>query len=149
MIHVEMETLIDRPIDEVFSQLTDLNGYNAWMSKSGLFQASEQTSSESVGIGTTFRDRLRHGEATGEIVAFQRPTSVAFRQTVKLLGVPCLESRPRYSLEEEEGRTRVRHVAEGECRGVFRIFEGVFAKIAEAERRRTLVGLKRSLESPP
>lgn len=147
MIHIEIDALIDRPMEEVFDRLADLNGYNAWMPRSGLFRESEQTSGERVGLGTTFRDRINYGEAIGEIVDFRRPRSVGFRQTVKLFGLPCLESRPRYTLEEE-GRTRVHHVAEGNCRGVFKIFEGAFAKIAESERRKTLIGLKRSLESP-
>jgi len=100
----------------------------------------------SVGEGTTFLDTIKRGVARGEVVEYQKPTRVAFRQTVHLLGMRVLESRPRYELSESNGKTHVHHVAEGNGIGVFRLVEAFFKPVARAERERTVRALKLSLE---
>lgn len=147
MIHVEIDVSIRRPMDEVFERITNIAGYNYWMPRGGLFRESRQTSDGPAVRGTTFVDTIRHGRADGEIVDLEKPSRVEFRQTVRVLGVNVLESRPAYTLEEREGVTRVHHVAEGRGIGVFKLLEPVFRQVARAERTRTVKALKRSLES--
>lgn len=147
MIHIELETTINKPVEAVFDRLADIPGYNDWMSKSGLFRESEQTSEGPPGEGTTFTDRVRRGKSVGEISDFRRPDRIAFRQTVYYLGMKLMESRPEYILEKRNGKTRVRHIAEGELYGLFGYLEAIVKKIALAERKRTLNALKNSFKN--
>lgn len=145
MIRVEVETTIDRPIEEIFDRLTNIPGYNRWMPSDGLLSESRQISSGAVGNGTMFKDRIRHGSARGQVVLFNRPTQLAFHQTVKILGMKVLESHPSYTLSPlPDGSTKIHHEAEGYGIGIFRLFEWALKPVARAERRRTVRALKRS-----
>ena len=52
MVRVELDTVIARPIDDVFGRLTHLSEYSCWMPKLGVFIRSNQTSQGPVGVGT-------------------------------------------------------------------------------------------------
>ncbi|WP_455381551.1 hypothetical protein [Salinispira pacifica] len=101
---------------------------------------------EPPGRGVSFVDRLRNGTAHGRIVEYELPTRIAFRQTVKLLGMTIFESRPSYSFEREGDLTRVHHNAEGDGRRLVRLLEAAIRPVAMAERKRTIASLKRSFE---
>ena len=48
-VRYETRTTIDRPISDVFALLADLDGYRAWMPRTGLFRRSGQTSDGPLG----------------------------------------------------------------------------------------------------
>ena len=143
MIQVELQTLIDQPIDIVFDRLTDFTSYNEWMPDSSLLIESKQTSDD-VGVGTTFSDKVKYGKVKGEVTLFIPPNEVAFRQTVWMMGIKLMESRPAYSLESKDSATFVRHRVKGNLFGVFTLFEPIVRKIVEKERERTVYALKTS-----
>jgi hypothetical protein len=99
-----------------------------------------------VGEGTTYYDRGRMGTFRGEIAEFRAPTRVAFRKSLRWLGVEVMEARPAYELVRTQSGTKVRHRAEGRLFGIFGLMEPVVARVARGERRRTVEGLKASLE---
>jgi uncharacterized protein YndB with AHSA1/START domain len=114
MIRVEMNTVVARPIEESFGRLTDLSDYSRWRPKLGIFIRCGQTSEGLVGEGTTYYDRGRRGTFRGEIVEFRPPTRVAFRESLRWLGVKVMEARPAYELVRTQTGTEVRHTAEGQ-----------------------------------
>ena len=146
MMRVEMNTVIARPIEDVFGRLTDLSGYSRWMPRLGIFLRCAQTSEGPVGEGTTYYDRGLMGTFRGEIVEFRAPTGVAFRESLRWLGVEVMEARPSYELIPTRTGTEVRHRAEGRLFGVFGLMEPVVARVARGERKRTVEALKASLE---
>ena len=146
MMRVELNTVVARPIEDVFARLTDLSGYSRWMPRFGIFLESGQTSEGSVGEGTTYYDRGLMGTFRGEIVEFSSPRRVAFRETLRWLGVEVMEARPAYELVSTQTGTEVRHTAEGRLFGIFGLMEPVVARVARGERRRTVQALKASLE---
>jgi uncharacterized protein YndB with AHSA1/START domain len=146
MIRVELNTAVARPIEDVFGRLTDLSDYSRWMPKLGMFVRSAQTSEDPVSIGTSYYDRTRMGTFRGEIVEFDAPTKVAFRESLRWLGVKVMEARPAYELVPTQTGTEVRHTAEGQLFGIFRLMEPVIARVARGERKRTVEALKASLE---
>ena len=81
MVKVELDTVIARPIDDVFGRLVALSDYSRWMPKLGVFITSNQTSEGPVGVGTTYYDKGWMGSFVGEIVEFHAPTRVAFRRS--------------------------------------------------------------------
>lgn len=146
MIKVEVQTRIDRPIEEVFDRLANLASYSEWMPESSLLIESNKTSDGDIGMGTTFSDKVKFGKAVGEITQFQRPKKLAFRQILLVMGMEVMESRPAYNLETQNGTTVVQHHAEGDLFGGFKLFEPWVAKLAESERKRTVYALKESFQ---
>lgn len=143
-MRVERQAVIARPITDVFDQLADIGGYSGWMPKTGLFGSCRAIAN---GATTGYWDSSRIGRWRGHIDVFDRPTRLAFRQTLRWFGTNVMEARPSYLLESEHGATTVRHVAEGELFGMFRVIKPVTALLAKRERRLILEALKRSLEA--
>lgn len=147
MIQVEAETVIERPIEEIFDRLVNIPNYPKWLPKSRIFLDTRKTSEGPVSQGTTFEDKTRIGIFDGEVTDFQRPTKVTFRMRLRWLGISVMESRPAYSLEPIDSGTNVHLVAKGELYGLFKLMRPYVALRAREERIRTLKVLKKSLES--
>ena len=145
-VRYETRTTIDRPIGDVFARLANLDGYRAWMRRTGLFRRCGQTSDGPLGLGTAYFDATRMGTFHGEVIAFEPPARIGFRETLRWFGSDLMEARPEYILESEQDTTIVHHVAEGELFGVMRLMKPVAALMARSERTRTVESLRRSLE---
>ena len=146
-VRYETRTTIDRPISDVFARLADLDGYGAWMRRTGMFRRSGQTSDGPLGLGTAYLDATRMGTFRGQITDYQAPSRIRFRETLRWFGSDLMEARPEYLLEADRDRTIVHHVAEGELFGMMRLMKPVAALLARSERARTIESLRRSLES--
>ena len=146
MLRIELVTVIARPIDDVFSRLTELSEYSRWMPKLGVFINTRQTSEGPVALGTTYDDKGWMGTFVGEVVEFHAPTRVAFKETLKWLGVTVMEARPEYELVSTPTGTEVHHTADGRLFGIFNVMEPAVAWMARGERGRTVHALKDSLE---
>jgi uncharacterized protein YndB with AHSA1/START domain len=146
MVRVELNAVIARPIDDVFDRLTDISAYSQWMPKLGVFIRSRQTSEGPVGLGTSYYDKGWMGTFVGEVSEFHAPTAVAFRETLRWLGVTVMEARASYELVSTRTGTEVHHTAEGRLFGIFNIMQPVLARVARGERERTVHALKDSLE---
>jgi uncharacterized protein YndB with AHSA1/START domain len=146
-VRYETRTTIDRPIGDVFARLADLDGYRAWMPRTGLFRRSGQTSAGPVGLGTAYFDATRMGTFRGEVSDYEPPARIGFRETLHCFGSDLMEARPRYVLEADGDKTIVHHVAEGDLFRVMRLMKPVAALLARSERARTVESLRRSLES--
>ena len=146
-ITVEMNEVIACPVGQAFVRATDLDHYEDWMPRSGVFRSSRQTSAGPMAAGTTFIDRGRMGTFAGDVVEFAPPSRVVYRERLRWLGRPVLEARIRYEFRATPGGTAVHHVAESELRGFFRIMRPMVKMIGPGERKRTLGGLKRALEA--
>ncbi len=112
-VRYETSTTIDRPISDVFERLADLDGYRAWMRRTGLFRRSGQTSDGPLGQGTTYLDATRMGTFRGEVTDYEAPARIGFRETLRWFGSELMEARPNYILEADGDKTIVHHVAEG------------------------------------
>jgi len=146
MVRVELDAVIARPIDDVFGRLIDLPEYSRWMPRLGVFIRSGQTSEGPIGVGTTYYDRGWMGTFLGEIMEFQAPSRVVFKEKLQWLGVTVMEARPEYNLVSTQTGTRVHHTAEGRLFGIFNVMTPLVAWMARAERRRTVRALRDSLE---
>lgn len=146
-MHVEVDTRIDRPVEDVFERLARLSEYSRWLPRSIVFTTCRQTSPGPVGPGTTYDDVTKLGTLRGEVHDLAAPHRIAFRETLRWLGRPVMEARMEYALRPDAaGRTEVHHVAEGELRGALGLVEPLVAMIARRERQRTIDALKRSFE---
>jgi hypothetical protein len=87
------------------------------------------------------------GTFHGQITAYQPPSRIGFRETLRWFGSDLMEARPEYFLEADQGRTIVHHVAEGGLFGLMRVMKPIAALLARSERTRTVESLRRSLGS--
>ncbi|MFO7893948.1 MAG: SRPBCC family protein [Longimicrobiales bacterium] len=117
MIRVEIEETIDRPTEEVFERLIDMDRYAEWMPESWFYITSRKDTDGPVKVGTRYTDVTRLGAVRGEVAELERPRRVVFH-----------------------------YVAEGRLQGAFRALRPVIQWIANGERRRTVAALKASLE---
>src|SRR5881628_3594492 len=106
-VRYEASTTIDRPIDDVFARLADLDGYRTWMRRTGLFRRSGQTSDGPLGPGTAYMDATRMGTFRGQITDYEPPSRIGFRETLRWFGSDLMEARPEYLLEADRDRTIV------------------------------------------
>jgi uncharacterized protein YndB with AHSA1/START domain len=146
-VRVELDAVIARPIDEVFSRLIDLSDYSRWMPRFGVFIKSGQISAGPVGVGTTYYDRGWMGTFLGEVIEFKAPSRIVFKETLQWFGVTVMEARPEYDLMCTQSGTRVHHIAEGRLLAIFTAMKPLVAWIARAERGRTLRALRDSLNA--
>jgi hypothetical protein len=86
------------------------------------------------------------GTFRGEVTAYEPPSRIGFRETLRWFGSDLMEARPEYTLEADQNKTIVHHVAEGELFGMMRLMKPVAALLARSERSRTVGSLRRSLE---
>ena len=146
-VRYQTRATIDRPVSDVFARLADLDGYRTWMRRTGLFRRSRQTSDGPVGRGTAYVDATRMGAFRGEVTDYEPPARIGFRETLRWFGSDLMEARPQYTLEADQDKTIVHHVAEGELFGLMRLMKPAAALLARSERARTVEALRRSLES--
>lgn len=146
-IRYETRTTIHKPIADVFGRLADVNDYETWMRRTGVFRRSGQTSEGPIGLGTTYFDATRMGTFRGEVTDYDQPTRIGFRESLHWFGSDLMEARPDYTLEADGDKTIVHHVAVGELFGAMRLMKPLAALLAKSERARTVKSLRRSLES--
>jgi len=147
MFQLRFERHIERPIEDVFARLIDIDGYEDWLPQSLIFKGGGlKAPDREIEVGTRFIDRTPFGRFHGEVTELDPPRRVAFKQSVRMFGSLAFISKPSYTLESTDNGTRVIHDAVGETHGPTRFFEPLVRVLASRERRRTIDQLKRSLE---
>lgn len=148
MIEVQLDRTINRPIQQVFEHLTDIERYPQWMPRKSILRDCTQDSPGSVGQGTLYTDKTSFGTVHGEVAAYQAPTRVVFHYAMRWFGRTVMEGWPGYTLERAgSARTVVHHHAKARLWGPLRLLQPIIQHIANNERRRTIDALKTALES--
>ncbi len=142
MVNMEVSVVINRPLGEVFTKLTDLENNERW--RSGTIQA-EKTSAGDVGVGTTYRmvnsafGRRMEGEA--EVTEFEPNRRFV---TKNRSGVPIETER---IFEPVEGGTRVTFTVKAELAGFFQLAEPLVAGMGKRRLESDVADLKDLLEA--
>jgi uncharacterized protein YndB with AHSA1/START domain len=143
MTKLESNVLINRPIEEVFAFMTDVEKMSQWMAE--LVEA-KQTSGGLVGGGTTLSAVAnplgRRAESTQEVTEYEPNRKFAFKST----SGPA-ESKDEYTFESVEGGTKVIRVAEAEMSGLFKLAEPVVARMMRRQFETNFAHLKDLLEA--
>lgn len=148
MIELEVEAVIERPIEEVFARLADIDHYREWLPKSFIFKGGGLVApTEEVGQGTEFIDITPLGRLRGTVTQFQPPARIGFEQTLRRWGKHVFVSRPSYELTAKAGGTHVRHHGEAELSRALAFADPLVRRLALRERSRVVEELKRSLET--
>jgi uncharacterized protein YndB with AHSA1/START domain len=146
-VRVEIDEIIERPVEQAFERATDLSHYEDWMPRNGVFKKCSQVSDGPIGPGTALVDHGRMGTFRGEVAEFHKPSRMVFDERLRWFGIPVVDAHLQYEFTAVSQGTAVHHVAESQFHGLFRLMRPFVAVIGRGERRRTVSALKRSLES--
>jgi carbon monoxide dehydrogenase subunit G len=136
MARVELSLWIDRPPEEVYAYLTDLDRIREWQ------PATQDVRVESAECYVQVM-RMMGKTVECRIDVAQREPPRCF--AIRTRGGP-VDFSVVHTLEGEHGGTRLRVEGEGEATGVFRLGGGVAVKAAEQELRRSFERLKKVVE---
>ena len=145
MAGFKQSVVINRPVEQVFAFVSDLENDPPWSGAAEM----RRTSPGPVGIGTTFqqRDRLlgRRLELTLRVVGYEPNRKITLRTTSKRLSF----AGTRMVEPVGEDATRVTFVGGGRAGGVWRLAEPLLVAVGGPRLRTQLGRLKRLLESQP
>ena len=145
MARFRQSVVINRPVEQVFAFISDLENDPPWSGAAEM----RRTSPGPVGVGTTFqqRDRLlgRRLELTLRVVGYEPDRKVTITTASRRLSF----SGTRMVEPVGQGATRVTFVGAGRAGGVWRPAEPLLAAVGGRRLRRQLGRLKRLLESQP
>jgi uncharacterized protein YndB with AHSA1/START domain len=140
-VRFQVEIDIDRPPEDVFARLTDIERLPEWQNS-----AASASADNPLGKDTRIREtrRLmgREFQVVHEVTAFDPPN----RFDVESVEGP-LPLTIRHTLEPSGGGTHLEVVAEAQPKGMLRFAAAGIAKTAESELRRDFERLKELLES--
>ncbi len=139
MIRIELTLAIERPPEDVFELLSDIERLPEWQS-SAIEAHTEGPLAE--GSRVTEKRRLLGREVDSELEVVEPPK----RLTLRSLGGP-VNFTVDHELVEEGGGTQLTFVAEAEPGAFLRLAERVLARKAEQEFRKDFERLKELLEA--
>jgi carbon monoxide dehydrogenase subunit G len=143
MARAEHTVVVERPPEEVFAFLTDLQTVPEW--QSGAVEVREP--GEPLAVGTTYVEVLKflgkRIEATVEVTEYKPGRSFAIRT---LSGPIPFEVRHRLE-SSDGGATRLHVVLEGEPGGFFKLAEPLVMRTAQHQLANDFAALKRMVEA--
>jgi len=143
MIQFEISTLIDRPVQEIYTFLSNPLNLPRWQT---MILDVQQISKGPMGPGATFSTRGemlgRRIEGIGEIVEFEPPLKFGYQASAGPITV-----RVGFALKPVGSGAKVTLSARGEPGGMFKLAEGMLARQVKSQMEENLVRLKRLLES--
>lgn len=124
MIEFEKSIFINRPQQEVFDFVTNLNNDPKWQST---IESVEQTSNGGIGTGSTWRYNVkflgRNVNSEIEMTSYDPPTEAS----VKAIGGP-VPFENTYKFESVDGGTQMSIIGKGDLGGFFKLAEGLVRK---------------------
>jgi uncharacterized protein YndB with AHSA1/START domain len=145
MAEMQFETVIHRPIADVFALIADLPNYDKWLPSSNLYGSVTEYTDLPVRAGTRYVDVGKSSRMTGAVTLFEPPTRISFRQeSVSLFGGLTVEMR--YTLAAEGDNTRVTRHLTVKPSGGFSLLQPVLLRAIRKESERILATMKAYLE---
>ena len=99
------------------------------------------------GLGTTYIDQGWMGSFRGDVVEFQKPSRVVFRETLSWFGSPVMVVDLLYEFSPAGEGTALHHTAETDLHGMMRLMKPMVRIVGRGERQRTVKALKKAAES--
>jgi carbon monoxide dehydrogenase subunit G len=143
MIQFAQSVLIERPVDEVFSFISDFENEPAWCEE---VVRTQQTSEGPVGVGSTFTDHVefmgRTMESAYAVLDYQPNESITIETSSG--PVPFVAT---YSFEDAGGATKLAIAADAEPGGFFKLASPLIRRQLDKQWERNFANLKRLLEA--
>ena len=142
MINLDLGTLIDKPVKDVFAFVTNPNNMSKWNSA---VISMQQITPGAVGMGTKFKNvgemLGRRIEGEMQVVAFEPDTKYGFQMNAGPMQVNVV-----LSFKTVGTGTKINLNAQGNPAGVFKLAEGVMQGRVKSMMEENLARLKSVLE---
>lgn len=142
MINLDLGTLIDRPVKDVFEFVTNPNNMSKWNSA---VISLQQITPGAVGMGTKFKNvgemLGRRIEGEMQVVAFEPDSKYGFQMNAGPMQVNVV-----LSFKTVGTGTKINLNAQGNPAGVFKLAEGVMQGRVKSMMEENLARLKSVLE---
>ena len=142
MINLDLGTLIDRPVQDVFAFVTNPNNMSKWNSA---VVSMEQITPGAVGLGTKFKNigemLGRRIEGEMQVIAFEPDSKYGFQMNAGPMQVNI-----NLSFKTVGTGTKLSLNAQGNPAGVFKLAEGVLQGRVKSMMEENLARLKSVLE---
>jgi uncharacterized membrane protein len=143
MIELSSSVVINRPVDEVFSYVTDADNLSHWMSE--LVEA-EQASKGPVGVGTKINAVAnvlgRRVESIQEVTKYESNSKFA----IKSASGP-VENEDVFTFEPVVNGTKVTRKTKGDISGFFKMTEPLVTRMLKRQFETNFANLKDLLEA--
>ena len=143
MNKIEISTVINRPVEEVFAATSNPENYPKWISTS---REAKITSQGPVGVGTTYRAVAtflgRRIESDVEFTEYEPNRKIA----QKSISGP-FPAENSTAFERVDGGTRVTLALKGELGGFFKLAEPLLVSTLKRQVEADLANLKELMES--
>jgi uncharacterized protein YndB with AHSA1/START domain len=144
MIRAEQSVFINRPPDEVFRFVSDVEKWDQW---AGEMVEVRKISEGPVGVGTTFSAAVKflgqRSDSEQEITEYEPGN----RLGIRVSSGPVAGSTAVFSFESVEGGTKVTEAVEGETGGLWKVADPLLARMIERQYATNLGNLKDLLEA--
>ncbi len=142
MINIDLGTLIDKPIKDVFAFVADPNNMTRWNSA---VVSLEQVTPGDVGVGTKFKTvgemMGRRMEGEMQVIAYEPDTKCGFQ-----VNAGPMQVNLTITFKTVGTGTKIRLNAQGNPAGVFKLAEGVMAGRVKTMMEENLARLKSQLK---
>lgn len=143
MIELNSSVVINRPVEQVFSYVTEVENLSKWMSE--LVEA-EQASNGPVSVGTKISAVAnvlgRRVESIQEVSKYKLNSKFA----IKSASGP-VENEDEFTFEPVTGGTKVTRLTEGDIAGFFKIAEPLVVRMLSRQFETNFSNLKDLLEA--
>lgn len=150
MVELQFEIVIAAERDLVFETLADIAAYPDWLPPSPTFGTIRDVQPTPPQLGTTYTDAVQGPPMRGEIIVFERPYQIGFRQMTHI-GLAfirfAMTVESLYTLTEQANGTHIRRDYQLETQGLLRFLEGRIVRMGATENERILATLKQHLEN--
>ena len=144
MINVEVSTVINRPVADVFAFVANFENHPKWETD---FHEVKRLTSTPVGVGTIYNCLLK---LPGQIAMSKfEITEYVVNQKIAYKGEPAGPAKPKGSFlfESVAGGTKVTSLPQPEFRGLFKLLEPMMTGYVRKNNVAHLGTLKRLLEA--
>ena len=143
MIQLDKSVLIERPVEDVFSFISNFENESEWCEE---VVRTQKTSDGPIGVGSTFTDHVeflgRTMKSSYEILAYDLNKTVSIKTSSG--PVPFVAT---YSFNDADGVTKLAILAKAEPRGLFKLATPIIRRQLGKQWDRNFANLKRLLES--
>jgi uncharacterized protein YndB with AHSA1/START domain len=135
--------------DRIFDLITDLDGQDAWLTRSSAFRCTAGASENPAVLGTTYHEPGPLGVRNGTVTEYERPTKITFHQPMTIkAGLGTVDVTLRYTLVAGENMTHVRRVVAIAVPRRLRLVQPLIVQAFRRESGRTLLALKMHADKP-
>ncbi len=144
MIKMEQSIIINRPVEEVWKFLSNIENATKW--DRGVLEA-RQTSEGPIGVGSMLQTRR-------QMLGWQRIGNLTVSEYVPnriitlQASLGTMTAKIRYAFESVEGRTRLTGTSEIELNGWWRLIIPILIPMLERDGREDMANVKRIMEAP-